>query len=97
MLAYKSVIANKGASGIDNVSVDEIKEYVNRNWKDIKKQVQERRYKPLPVKRVEIPKPSGGVRNLGIPTVMDRIIQQALVQVLTPICEPYFGEYSYGF
>lgn len=97
MLAYKSVIANKGASGVDNVPVDEIKEYVNRNWKDIKKQVQERRYKPLPVKRVEIPKPSGGVRNLGIPTVMDRIIQQALVQVLTPICEPHFSDYSYGF
>lgn len=97
MLAYKSVIANKGASGIDNVSIDEIKEYVNKNWKDIKKQIQERRYKPLPVKRVEIPKPNGGVRNLGIPTVMDRIIQQALVQVLTPICEPYFSDYSYGF
>lgn len=97
LLAYKSVIANKGASGIDNVSIDEIKEYVNKNWKDIKKQIQERRYKPLPVKRVEIPKPNGGVRNLGIPTVMDRIIQQALVEVLTPICEPHFSDYSYGF
>lgn len=97
LLAYKSVIANKGARGIDNVSIDEIKEYVNSNWKDIKKQIQERRYKPLPVKRVEIPKPNGGIRNLGIPTVMDRIIQQALVQVLTPICEPYFSDYSYGF
>lgn len=97
ILAYKSVIANKGASGIDNVSVDEIKEYVNLNWKDIKRQIQERKYKPLPVKRVEIPKPNGGIRKLGIPTVMDRIIQQALVQVLTPICEPYFSDYSYGF
>lgn len=96
-LAYHKVIANKGASGVDNVSVNEIKEYVNSNWKDIKKQIQERRYKPLPVKRVEIPKPNGGIRNLGIPTVMDRIIQQALVQVLTPICEPHFSEHSYGF
>ncbi len=96
-LAYKSVIANKGASGIDNISVDEIKEYVNSNWEDIKTKIQERRYKPLPVKRVEIPKANGGIRNLGIPTVMDRIIQQALVQVLTPICEPHFSDYSYGF
>lgn len=97
MLAYKNVTANKGVSGIDKVSIDEIKEYVNKNWKDIKKQIQERRYKPLPVKRVEIPKPNGGVRNLGIPTVMDEIIQQALVQVLNPICEPHFSDYSYGF
>ena len=97
MLAYKNVISNKGASGIDNVSVDEIKEYVNANWENIKIQIQERKYKPLPVRRVEIPKPDGGVRNLGIPTVMDRIIQQALVQVLTPICEPHFSDYSFGF
>lgn len=97
LLAYKSVIANKGASGVDNVGIDEIKDYVNQNWKGIKRQIQTRTYKPQPVKRVEIPKPNGGVRNLGIPTVMDRIIQQALVQVLTPICEPHFSEYSYGF
>lgn len=97
LLAYKSVIANKGASGVDNIGIEEIKDYVNQNWKDIKRQIQTRTYKPQPVKRVEIPKPNGGVRNLGIPTIMDRIIQQALVQVLTPICEPYFSEYSYGF
>lgn len=95
--AYNSVIANKGTSGVDNVSIDEIKDYMNQNWKDIKRQIETRTYKPQPVRRVEIPKPNGGVRNLGIPTVMDRIIQQALVQMLTPICEPYFSEYSYGF
>ena len=97
LLAYKNVIANKEASGVDNIGIEEIKDYVNQNWKDIKRQIQTRTYKPQPVKRVEIPKPNGGVRNLGIPTIMDRIIQQALVQVLTPICEPYFSEYSYGF
>lgn len=97
ILAYKSVIASKGASGIDNITIDDIKEYVNENWKDIKTQIQERKYKPLPVKRVEIPKPNGGIRNLGIPTIMDRIIQQAMVQVLTPICETYFSDHSYGF
>lgn len=67
VLAYKRITANKRAGGIDNVSVDEIKEYVNTSWKDIRKQIQERRYKPLSVKRIEIPKSNGGIRNLGIP------------------------------
>ena len=97
MKAYKSVCANKGSAGIDGISTDEIEAYVKEHWDSIKSQIQTRSYRPQPVKRVEIPKPSGGKRKLGIPTVMDRIIQQAIVQKLTPICEPYFSESSYGF
>ncbi|NLA70318.1 MAG: group II intron reverse transcriptase/maturase [Clostridiales bacterium] len=96
-LAYKKVKANKGASGIDDVSVDEVYDYIKKNWKSIKEKIQKRKYRPEPVLRVEIPKPNGGVRKLGIPTVMDRIIEQAVVQVITPIVEPYFCDYSYGF
>ena len=77
--------------------MEEIHEYIKENWTSIKEKIQKRKYKPKPVLRVEIPKPNGGVRNLGIPTVMDRIIEQAIVQVITPIVEPYFSEYSYGF
>ena len=95
--AYKRVYANKGSSGVDGVTVDELLEYARQNWKSIKEQIRHRKYKPLPVKRVEIPKPNGGVRKLGIPTVMDRVIQQAIVQVLSPMCEPLFSEFSYGF
>lgn len=97
LLAYKKVKANKGAGGIDNIGVDEIDEYLKENWDDIKERIRKRKYKPQPVLRVEIPKPNGGVRKLGIPTVMDRIIEQAIVQVITPIVEPHFSEYSYGF
>ncbi len=96
-LAYKKVKANKGASGIDDVSVDEVYDYIRNNWKSIKEKIQKRKYRPQPVLRVEIPKPNGGVRKLGIPTVMDRIIEQAIVQIITPIVEPHFSEYSYGF
>ena len=96
-LAYKKVKANKGASGIDEVTVEEIYGYIKENWTSIKEKIQKRKYRPQPVLRVEIPKPNGGVRKLGIPTVMDRIIEQAIVQVITPIVEPYFSEYSYGF
>lgn len=95
--AYRSVKANKGASGIDGITVDEAYGYIKENWASIKKEIVDRKYKPQPVKRVEIPKPNGGTRNLGIPTVMDRIIQQAMVQVLSPICEKFFSDYSYGF
>lgn len=94
LIAYKKVISNKEASGVDGVTVEEIKDYVNQNWKDIKNQIKTRKYKPQPVKRVEIPKPNGGTRKLGIPAVMDRIIQQAMVQKLEPICEAYFSDYS---
>ena len=95
--AYKKVKAKKGASGIDGVNMDEIQDYIKQNWPSIKEQIRKRKYQPNPVLRVEIPKPNGGKRKLGIPTVMDRIIEQAIVQVLTPIVEPYFSEYSYGF
>lgn len=97
ILAYKKVKANRGASGIDGIGVDEIDEYLRENWETIRDKIRRRKYKPQPVRRVEIPKPNGGVRNLGIPTVVDRIIEQAIVQKLTPIVEPYFSEHSYGF
>ena len=97
MLAYKKVKANKGASGIDGVTIDEIDEYLKVNWVEIRENIRKRKYQPQPVRRVEIPKPNGGVRNLGIPNVIDRIIEQAITQVLTPIAEPHFSENSYGF
>ena len=96
-LAYKRVKANKGAGGIDDVEVDELYSYIKENWKSIEEQIRQRTYKPQPVRRVEIPKPNGGKRKLGIPTVMDRIIQQAIVQVISPMCEPCFSDRSYGF
>ena len=96
-LAYKKVKANKGASGIDGITLEEIDDYLKENWVNIRDKIRERKYKPKPVRRVEIPKPDGGVRNLGVPTVVDRIIEQAIVQRLTPIVEPHFSEYSYGF
>jgi len=96
-LAYKKVKANKGASGVDGITTDEVQEYLKENWASIKERIQKRKYKPQPVLRVEIPKPAGGVRKLGIPSVVDRIIEQAIVQVITPIVEPYFSDYSYGF
>ena len=95
--AYKRVYANKGAGGVDGVTINELEEYMRANWKGIKQQIRERKYKPQPVLRVEIPKPNGGVRKLGIPTVIDRVIEQAITQVLTPIFEPIFSENSYGF
>lgn len=96
-LAYKRVKANNGAGGIDDVEVDELYSYIKENWKSIEEQIRQRAYKPQPVRRVEIPKPNGGKRKLGIPTVMDRVIQQAIVQVISPMCEPYFSDRSYGF
>ena len=95
--ALDKVKANKGAGGIDGISVDEIDQYLKENWVDIRDKIRRRKYKPKPVRRVEIPKPNGGARNLGIPTVVDRVIEQAIVQVLTPTTEPHFSEYSYGF
>ena len=95
--AYLQVTRNKGASGIDDMTCEELKDYLKVHGNELISQIKSREYKPLPVRRVEIPKPNGGVRKLGIPTVIDRIIQQALVQKLTPIFEPTFSEYSYGF
>ena len=96
-LAKDRVCQNKGAGGVDGVTVRELDQYMIDNWNSIKQAIRERRYKPQPVRRVEIPKPNGGVRNLGIPTVIDRVIEQAITQVLNPIFEPLFSEYSYGF
>lgn len=95
--AYKRVKANKGAGGVDGITIEEVDKYLKENWEDIRGKIRRRKYRPKPVKRVEIPKPNGGVRNLGIPTVVDRIIEQAIAQRLTPIVEPHFSEYSYGF
>lgn len=95
--AFLQVIGNKGASGIDNMTCDEVKDYLKVHGQDLINQILSREYQPLPVRRVEIPKPNGGVRKLGIPTVVDRIVQQAVVQKLSPIFEPTFSEYSYGF
>ena len=95
--AYLQVTRNKGASGVDDMTCEEVKDYLKAHGDELISQIKSREYKPLPVRRVEIPKPNGGVRKLGIPTVIDRIIQQALVQKLTPIFEPTFSEYSYGF
>ena len=80
-----------------HLKVEELRDYMNANWTSIKQSILERRYKPAPVRRVEIPKPNGGVRKLGIPTVVDRTLQQSIVQVLTPIFEAEFQENSYGF
>ena len=95
--AYLQVTRNKGTSGVDSMTCEEVKDYLKVHGNDLINQIKSREYKPLPVRRVEIPKPNGGVRKLGIPTVIDRIIQQALVQKLTPIFEPTFSEFSYGF
>ena len=96
-VAISNVKRNKGSAGIDGMEVSEIDEYMEDNWTRIEEQILARTYKPKPVKRVEIPKENGGVRLLGIPCVIDRVIQQAMVQVLQPVFEPIFSEYSYGF
>ena len=95
--AKHRICSNKGAAGVDGVTVQELDHYMEENWQSIKAQIRERKYRPQPVQRVEIPKPNGGVRKLGIPTVIDRVIEQAITQVLMPIFEPIFSENSYGF
>ncbi|CQR24226.1 reverse transcriptase/maturase, group FT II introns [Streptococcus varani] len=95
--AYNQVKVNKGSAGIDGITIDQMDEYLRQYWRPTKELIKQRKYKPQPVLRVEIPKPNGGVRQLGIPTVMDRMIQQAIVQVISPLCEPHFSETSYGF
>ena len=95
--AWKQVKANKGAPGIDGITIEEFTEYAHDNWKGIKQALLDGTYKPQPVKRVEIPKDSGGTRPLGIPVVMDRLIQQAICQVLSPVFDPHFSESSFGF
>ena len=95
--AYKQVYKNKGTSGIDGVTVEELGHYMYLHKEEIKEQIRNRKYKPSPVRRVYIPKENGDKRGLGIPTVVDRLIQQAIVQVLSPIYETQFSETSYGF
>ncbi|MBU4273845.1 MAG: group II intron reverse transcriptase/maturase [Actinobacteria bacterium] len=95
--ALKRVRKNRGSPGIDGITVKELPGYLKENWPRIREQLLSGTYEPKPVKRVQIPKPNGGVRNLGIPTVLDRFIQQAILQVLTPTWDPTFSESSYGF
>ena len=95
--AVRKVMQNKGSAGIDGMAVTELPTYLEAHWIGIREQIVTRTYKPKPVLRREIPKDSGGVRLLGIPTAVDRVIQQALVQVMTPVFEPTFSDFSYGF
>ncbi len=98
--AIDKVVANKGAAGIDKITVEQLQEYIQNgtiNFEEIKEQIRNRKYNPKPVKRVYIPKENGKKRGLGIPTVIDRVIQQAIVQVLSPIYEEQFSNSSYGF
>jgi RNA-directed DNA polymerase len=96
-LAYKQVRANRGSHGADGMKVDELLAHLKQHGEAIRRAILEGNYIPAPVRRVEIAKPDGGVRQLGIPTVQDRMIQQAIAQVLIPIFDPKFSEYSYGF
>lgn len=95
--ALKQVIGNKGAPGVDGMETGELRAYLNDNWQRLRASLLEGSYKPGPVKKVEIPKPNGGKRMLGIPTVLDRLIQQAISQCLTPKYEKQFSKQSYGF
>ena len=95
--AWKRVKANRGAPGPDGVTIDEFFDTFRHHWPDVRRQLLEGTYRPTPVRRKSIPKPDGGERHLGIPNVMDRLVQQAILQVLTPIFDPEFSESSYGY
>ncbi|WHY21800.1 group II intron reverse transcriptase/maturase [Paenibacillus sp. G2S3] len=96
--ALKRVEANKGSHGVDGMSVKSLRKHIVQNWQTLRHAIEEGTYEPSPVRRVEIPKPNGGgVRMLGIPTVTDRMLQQAISQVVTPLFDPQFSEHSYGF
>lgn len=97
LAAWKRVKANRGAPGIDGMNVDEFAAFLKEQWLEIRASLLAGTYQPLPVRRVEIPKPAGGTRPLGIPTVLDRLIQQAMAQVLGPIFDPEFSDSSFGF
>jgi group II intron reverse transcriptase/maturase len=95
--ALKRVKQNQGSPGVDGMAVDELPEYLAENWERIRAQLLEGTYQPKPVREVEIPKSGGGVRKLGIPTALDRFIQQSILQVLQPMFDPTFSQHSYGF
>lgn len=95
--AWKQVKRNKGAPGVDGRTIDETARLLRQHWNEIKDCLMDGTYQPQPVQREEIPKQGGGVRKLGVPTVLDRLIQQAVHQILSPIFEPVFSETSYGF
>src|SRR5438270_5748697 len=95
--AWKRVRRNKGSPGVDGMTIDDAKDYLREHWPGIRSQLLDGTYQPQPVKRVEIPKPDGGVRKLGVPCVVDRLIQQAVLQVLQEQWDPTFSEHSYGF
>ena len=95
--AYLKVFKNRGSAGIDNMKVEDMLKYLKENKVKLLETLKDGSYKPKPVKRVEIPKPNGGKRLLGIPTVIDRMIQQSIVQIISPIFEKTFSVYSYGF
>lgn len=96
-VALKQVRQNKGSPGVDGMTVDELPTYLMENWQTIRAQLLDGKYQPLPVREVEIPKSGGGVRKLGIPSALDRFIQQSILQVLQPMFDPTFSEHSYGF
>ncbi len=95
--AWKRVRANKGSAGVDGRTVPDTGEYLKQAWPAIRARLLDGSYRPEPVRRVGIPKPGGGTRELGIPTVVDRLIQQALLQVLQPLIDPTFSAHSHGF
>ena len=97
LLAMKRVISNKGSHGVDGMTVYELKHFLQTNWIQIKEDILNGEYRPMPVRRIEIPKPNGGTRLLGIPTVLDRFIQQAIAQELNLIYDENFSENSFGF
>ena len=95
--AYNQVVGNKGAAGVDGMTVDNLGAYLNENWNTIRQKIEEGKYKPSAVRRVSIPKPNGGERHLGIPTVFDRLLQHSISQELDKLYDETFSEYSYGF
>ena len=95
--AWQRVQSNKGGAGVDGMTINDAKGYLREHWPNIRSHLLEGTYQPLPVKRVGIPKPDGGIRKLGVPCVVDRLIQQSLLQVLQKRWDPTFSEYSFGF
>ena len=95
--ALQRVESNRGAAGVDGMPVAELRPWLKDHWAEVRRALDEGTYRPAPVRRVSIPKPDGGERELGVPTVLDRLVQQAIAQTLTPVFDPHFSERSYGF